>query len=128
MTKSKLLVLAKESRSKPSYSLDTLFKDIQFSPLRRSSYHPDINLMEVIWNMSNRTARERNRSYLSLFEVNIAFDVCSKITKNYWATAIEHVRKTAETYWKRECIMEQRIVQTLNRVGVDSSDETSDEE
>jgi hypothetical protein len=89
MTKSKPIVLVKKISSKLAYSIGELLKDNKFSPRIEFPYHPGINLMEVIWNMSERTVWESNRSSISLFEVKITFDAFSTIIKNDWASACQ---------------------------------------
>ncbi|PSN44022.1 hypothetical protein C0J52_16975 [Blattella germanica] len=50
------------------------------------------------------------------------------ITKDDWIGAIRHVNQISDDYWTRDGLLEEELDRIIINVGIDSTDESSDDE
>ncbi|PSN43303.1 hypothetical protein C0J52_21521 [Blattella germanica] len=55
-------------------------------------------------------------------------DAISTITKDDWIGAIRHVNQISDDYWTRDGLLEEELDRIIINVGIDSTDESSDDE
>lgn len=127
MYKTELLLLVKRNRPQPVYRIDEILQDKGFVPLRLPPYHPDLNPIELIWNMVKMKVSEKNMSHVSLSDLrNMTSEAVGKITKEDWEKAVAHANKIADEYRKRDDLLETAVEVIVITVGLESSDEDSD--
>lgn len=127
--RSELLHLVATNKPQPIYSTDTILRENGFIPVRLPPYHPDLNPIELIWNMVKRKVSEKNMSRVPLSELKQnTRDAFSTITKDDWIGAIQHVNQISDDYWTRDGLLEEELDRIIINVGIDSTDESSDDE
>ncbi|PSN53932.1 hypothetical protein C0J52_02406 [Blattella germanica] len=126
MTKAELLIRAKQYRPKKIYS--KLFTDAGFTTLRLSPYHPDMNTIELIWNLVKAKVAYNNTDHVSLLTLkSLSCDSIGAITVNDWKNSVQKVKSIQETYWKRDLLVEEEMERLIINPGLDSSDELGEE-
>ncbi|PSN55580.1 hypothetical protein C0J52_12117 [Blattella germanica] len=127
--RSELLHLVATNKPQPIYSTDTILRENGFIPVRLPPYHPDLNPIELIWNMVKRKVSEKNMSRVPLSELKQnTRDAFSTITKDDWIGAIRHVNQISDDYWTRDGLLEEELDRIIINVDIDSTDESSDDE
>ncbi|PSN52480.1 hypothetical protein C0J52_11236 [Blattella germanica] len=126
--RSELLHLVATNKPQPIYSTDTILRENGFIPVRLPPYHPDLNPIELIWNMVKRKVSEKNMSRVPLSELKQnTRDAFSTITKVDWIGAIRHVNQISDDCWTRDGLLEEELDRIIINVGIDSTDESSDD-
>ncbi|PSN51681.1 hypothetical protein C0J52_09593 [Blattella germanica] len=91
-------------------------------------YHPDLNPIELIWNLINAKVADNNTDHVSLSTLkSLTRDSIGAITVNDWKNSVQKVKAIQETYWKRDALVEEEMERLIINPGLDSSDESGEE-
>ena len=125
-TKKDLLevVNASEQSKVQVFKIDKYLREHGHIPLRLPPYHPQLNVIELIWAEIKRMVALANTTFKLADVKNHTKAAISNISRDFWQKCEGHVRKIEEQYWSKDGLNMSPQAPAL--VSIDSMDTSTD--
>lgn len=133
LTKSKLLEICKENKTRERYEIDELAAAQGHEILRLPPYHCELNPIELIWAKVKTQVKKQNSNENQTVKrvESLIKNAIETVTASDWQKCIEHTKKLEDDYRKKDVgrkYLIENLVIRLDGSDDDSSDEISNDE
>jgi transposase len=124
--KAELMLLINQVIREPEYSIDTILRSAGHTVLRLPPYHPDLNLIELVWgDIKGRVAECLTDSLQT--KRQFVENLFSEYSVEKWKKCCQHVKDIEEIYWLNDALMDETVDRLVISVNTgESSDSETD--